>query len=46
MVEQVKALQEIMPDDFYLSIRHLSSFKNISEYEVYLKKEIEKWQKK
>ena len=32
-----------LPDDFWLSIRHISSFKNISEYNAYLEKEIEKY---
>ena len=32
-----------LPDEFYQSIRHVSSFANIELYQNYLKIEIEKW---
>ena len=35
---------EELPEEFWLSIRHVCSFKNINDYTVYLKKEIEKWE--
>lgn len=33
-----------MPDEFYEGIRHLSSFRNIEEYNQYLKNQIKLWQ--
>lgn len=35
-----------LPDEFYESIRHISSFKNAKEYKEYLAKELEKWKLK
>ena len=35
-----------LPCEFWISIRHISSFKNKEEYNIYLQKEIEKWQTK
>ena len=32
-----------LPDEFWLSIRHISSFSNKAKYDIYLKQEIEKW---
>lgn len=36
---------EELPEEFWLSIRHISSFKNKKEYEEYLKIKIELWEK-
>lgn len=33
-----------MPDEFYESIRHLSSFRNREEYNQYLQNQIKLWQ--
>lgn len=35
-----------LPDEFWLSVRHISSFKNRHEYDEYIIKEIEKWETK
>ena len=35
-----------LPESFWKSIRHLSSFKNKAEYDKYLQEQIEKWNKK
>ena len=35
-----------MPDEFYLSIRHISSFRNRAEYEAYLELKIKEWNEK
>lgn len=32
-----------MPDEFWLSVRHISSFKNRTEYEAYIAIEKEKY---
>lgn len=33
-----------MPEEFWLSIRHMSSFKNLTDYNEYLTKKIKEWE--
>lgn len=35
-----------MPDEFYQSIRHISSFRNKAEYEVYFDRKVIEWNEK
>lgn len=35
-----------LPNEFWLSIRHISSFKNKTEYDIYLEIKIIEWQTK
>lgn len=46
MTQDLQQLTESMPDSFWLSIRHISSFKNAKEYNEYLTLKIQEWQKK
>ena len=34
---------EDLPDEFWLSIRHISSFRNKSDYDAYLELKINEW---
>lgn len=45
MTQDLQLLIESMPDSFWLSIRHISSFKNAKEYNEYLTLKIKEWQK-
>lgn len=35
-----------MPDEFWLSVRHVSSFKNVNEYNEYIEKQKTDYMKK
>lgn len=46
MVKQIEALQIDYPTDFLLTVRHVSSFKNIEEYNIYIKEKFEQWKER